>query len=147
MDERGRWRPEARWLGAGALLGAAAGTVLGALWGLLIFLLTGQLLAGLVIGAAFGLPCGALVGLAAGALVSVLVGRDRPRPDARRRATWAGLAVTPLLVVVRLAILGLPPLCSWSVPLLVAAAVAGAGALACRWVAGRTRDRPDVVRR
>jgi hypothetical protein len=141
-----RWqRPESRWLGFGALLGAAAGTVVGALWGLLVFALTGELLAGLILGAAFGLPCGALVGLGVGALVSVLIGRDRPRPVARRRATWAGLVITPLLVVALLALQGLPPLSSWTVPLLVMAALAGS--LACRWVAGRTPDRPDVVRR
>ena len=140
-----RWqRPVPRWLGLGALLGAAAGTLVGALWGLLVFALTGQLLAGLVVGATFGLPCGALVGLGVGSLVSALVGRDRPRLVARRRATWAGMVVTPLLVVVLLALLGLP-VNSWAVPLLVVAACAGS--LTCRWVAGRTPDRPDVVRR
>ena len=141
-----RWqRPEARWLGFGVLLGAAAGTVVGALWGLLLFLLPGEPVAGLVIGGSYGLVGGALVGLAVGALVSVLVGRERPRPAARRRATWAGLVVTPLMVVVLLVLLPLIPVGSWSVPLLVMAAPIGS--LACRWVAGRTPDRLGGVRR
>jgi hypothetical protein len=141
-----RWeRPEARWLGLGVLLGAAAGSVVGALWGLLVFILPGEPVAGLVIGGSYGLVCGALVGLGVGAVVSGLVGRDRPRPAARRRATWAGLVVTPLLFLVVLALLGPVPVGTWSVPLLVVAALVGS--LACRWVAGRTPDRPDVVRR
>jgi hypothetical protein len=141
-----RWqRPEPRWLVAGAVLGAAAGTVVGALWGLLLFLPPGEPVAGLVIGGSYGLVGGALVGLAVGALVSVLVGRERPRPAARRRATWAGLVVTPLMVVVLLVLLPLIPVGSWAVPLLVMAAAAGA--VTCRWVAGRMPDRPGVVRR
>ena len=141
-----RWqRPEARWLGLGALLGAAAGALAAVPLGLVVYLLTGEPWAVLLVVGTVGLPYGALVGVLVGAVVSVLVGRDRPRAVARRRATWAGLVVTPLLLGGLLALRGLPPLSSWSMPLLVVAALAGAAT--CRWVAGRTPDRPDAVRR
>ena len=141
-----RWqRPEARWLGFGALLGAVAGAVAAVPFGLVVYLLMGEPRAVLLVVGTVGLPSGALVGVLVGAVVSVLVGRDCPRPAARRRATWAGLVVTPLMVVVVLVLLPLIPVGSWSVPLLVMAAPIGAAA--CRWVAGRTPDRPDAVRR
>ncbi len=125
-------------------MGAAAGIPVGALWGLLLFLLPGEPLAGLAIGGSFGLLYGAFVGLAVGALLTVVVGRDRPLPAARRRATLVGLLATPAVVVGLLAVEGLG-VSSWAAPLLVMAAVAGA--TTCRCVAGKMPDRPRVVRR
>ena len=84
-------------------------------------------------GAAAGIPVGALWGL----LLFLLPGEP-----------GAGLVIGGsygLMVVVLLVLLPLIPVGSWSVPLLVLAAPIGS--LACRWVAGRTPDRPDVVRR
>ena len=144
MSDRWRWRPEPWWLGAGLLLGAAAGIPVGALWGLLLLLLPGEPLVGLAVGGSFGLVYGAFVGLAVGLVLAVVVGRDRPLADARRRATSVGLLATPVLVVGLLASMGLP-VDSWAVPLLVMSALAGA--LTCRWVAGKMPDRPHVVRR
>jgi hypothetical protein len=144
VSDRWRWRPEPWWLGAGLLLGAAAGVPVGALWGMLLFALPGEPLVGLAVGGSFGLMYGAFVGLGVGALLAVVVGRDRPLPSARRLATLGGLLATPVLVVGLLAARGLA-VNSWAVPLLVMSALAGA--LSCRWVAGKMPDRPRVVRR
>jgi hypothetical protein len=143
-DDAPRRRLEPWWLAAGLLAGAATGIPVGAVWGLLLFALTGELLAGLVVGGSFGLVHGAVVGLVVGLVMAVLVGRDRPLREARRRATLGGLLVTPLVVAGVLAGRGLA-LDAWAMPLLVMSAVAGA--LTCRWVAGRMADRPRVVRR
>ena len=74
-----RWqRPEARWLGLGALLGAAAGALAAVPLGLVVYLLTGEPWAVLLVVGTVGLPYGALVGVLVGAVVWCWW-RDRPR--------------------------------------------------------------------
>ncbi|WP_210650780.1 hypothetical protein [Nocardioides sp. SYSU D00065] len=145
MKESAKWNTsDAWWLLAGPVTGIVGGTVLGAMLGWLttpaegVGPLVGNPVESSILGALVGMTLGVLSGAVVGAVLMLLVPRGRPTSTARPLAAGVAAMCCPAVLVLASSI-GRIDLSQLDVTSFVVVAGAGAGAFA--WVAGRTPDR------